>query len=163
MTTLFPTKKTFLDNLKLWWANRQAAKRDAKWTPQMQMEHLRLMIQQDARWMAHVHIVDALTSRYLKALQPDWFRQIHVSSDNLRRQLKLDPHPADKDQAWKNGNSRVLHVKSGGVYKVLEIANMEHDQSSVVVYKSESDGRVWVRPLEEFADGRFVSFQENAT
>lgn len=51
--------------------------------------------------------------------------------------------------------SRVRHVKSGGTYRVLAQAKIEHDLSNVIVYQSEKDGSVWVRPAMEFCDGRF--------
>jgi hypothetical protein len=62
---------------------------------------------------------------------------------------------------------RVRHKKRGTTYRVLHGAVMQsthwHDHHfkvpadgrTVVVYQSESDGSVWVRPASEFEDGRF--------
>lgn len=47
------------------------------------------------------------------------------------------------------------HVKSGGVYEVITEARMESTGEAVVVYRSATGG-VWVRPADEFHDGRFV-------
>lgn len=51
--------------------------------------------------------------------------------------------------------------RKGGHYTVLAVARMESDLAPVVVYKSERDFSVWVRPHDEFADGRFVEIQED--
>ena len=159
MTTLFPRNPTLRERLSLWWKSYKQKRSDARWTPEMQMNHLRLMLQQDARWMAHVKTIAAVTERYERALDPQWFRMVHLSSDKFREHLGLNPN--SEAESWKTGNGRVLHVKSGGVYRVLEIGKMENDLTSVVVYKSEDNGQVWVRPLAEFADGRFVTYEPN--
>lgn len=44
------------------------------------------------------------------------------------------------------------HIKTGGLYVVVTDAELEANLSSVVVYKSLADGRVWVRPASEFYD-----------
>lgn len=49
-----------------------------------------------------------------------------------------------------------IHTKTAGVYTVLHLALNEADLSRVVVYQSKDTGDVWVRPLSQFADGRFV-------
>lgn len=41
------------------------------------------------------------------------------------------------------------HYK-GGKYEVVTTAQMEHDKSLVVVYRSKYNDAVWVRPLAEF-------------
>ena len=46
-----------------------------------------------------------------------------------------------------------LHKKSGVKYRVLSLAYMENDDSSVVVYQSLLfGGKIWVRPMMEFDD-----------
>ena len=53
------------------------------------------------------------------------------------------------------------HVKRGSVYVVVNIVTMQSsahrgvDMAEAVLYRA-GDGRLWVRPLEEFLDGRFV-------
>lgn len=51
------------------------------------------------------------------------------------------------------------HVKTGGLYQVLFDAFLERDVSHVVVYMA-ADGTIWVRPWEEFHDGRFVAIED---
>ncbi len=48
------------------------------------------------------------------------------------------------------------HTKSGGIYSVIAEGQVEADLQKVVIYKSNLDGIVWVRPASEFYDGRFV-------
>lgn len=49
-----------------------------------------------------------------------------------------------------------LHIKTGGVYYAMYRATIEADMTPAVVYRGETDGgRVWVRPIAEFCDGRF--------
>lgn len=56
-------------------------------------------------------------------------------------------------------NAKYRHVKRGTEYTVLGEATVQagrgiHDYDTVVVYRDES-GELWVRPREEFYDGRF--------
>lgn len=63
-------------------------------------------------------------------------------------QLKL-PFPVTK--------GLYLHRKSGHRYEVTGQAILEKDLTPVVLYHREgSGGPVWVRPLDEFMDGRFT-------
>ena len=41
------------------------------------------------------------------------------------------------------------HVK-GGIYEVLYTGKIEADLTDVVIYQSDVDKKVWVRPTEEF-------------
>lgn len=45
--------------------------------------------------------------------------------------------------------------RKGGLYRVLCRGILEADRSDVVIY-DDADGQVWVRPVDEFEDGRFV-------
>lgn len=56
----------------------------------------------------------------------------------------------------------VKHKKRGSTYEILGIGKMQTefakdgiDMAEVVVYKSMSDGSFWVRPVDDFNDGRF--------
>lgn len=49
------------------------------------------------------------------------------------------------------------HVRTGGLYTVLSRdALVEATLERVVVYQAAGAGQVWVRPEQEFLDGRFV-------
>lgn len=49
------------------------------------------------------------------------------------------------------------HLKTNGNYWLLhDDAKLEWDLSQVVIYKSQKDGSIWIRPKSEFFDGRFV-------
>ena len=50
-----------------------------------------------------------------------------------------------------------LHIKSGRIYQVVNLAYREEDLEIVVIYHDESLVH-WVRPLSEFIDGRFKQF-----
>lgn len=53
----------------------------------------------------------------------------------------------------------VRHLKTGGVYQIIATnARIEATLDEVVVYQKMHDpdhGSVWIRPAEEFFDGRF--------
>jgi hypothetical protein len=51
-----------------------------------------------------------------------------------------------------------LHIKTGGFYKMLYYACIEKTLERVIIYQG-VDGNVWVRPVEEFFDGRFESLE----
>jgi len=51
--------------------------------------------------------------------------------------------------------SRWRHLKRGATYIVEGSCVIEALLVTGVIYKSEADGTVWVRPLSEFVDGRF--------
>lgn len=58
------------------------------------------------------------------------------------------------------GGARWRHKKRGTTYVELHRAELQHadprfDCLPLVVYQCEKDGRVWVRPVDEFEDGRF--------
>lgn len=50
---------------------------------------------------------------------------------------------------------RYKHKKTGGIYSVICNANIEKTGELVVVYQNEKTGERWVRPADEFNDGRF--------
>jgi len=45
--------------------------------------------------------------------------------------------------------------RKGGLYVVIDDGLLESDGTEVVIYRAVSDQQVWVRPIVEFADGRF--------
>ena len=51
----------------------------------------------------------------------------------------------------------VRHVKSGRDYVVVCEAVIEATMTGAVVYRSVDGDKVWVRPMREFCDGRFVA------
>ena len=53
------------------------------------------------------------------------------------------------------GNTIWIHLKTGKFYVVVCKAQLEKDQTPMIVYRSLSTGRIWIRPEAEFMDGRF--------
>lgn len=51
---------------------------------------------------------------------------------------------------------KVRHVKSGGVYVVVTVGLVEATLAPVVIYRDIVAHTTWVRPVDEFCDGRFV-------
>lgn len=72
-----------------WWRERQ---RRREWSAERQLEHIRVLVQMDHRWLAHSPVADALTERYLWALSKDWYRLNTEDIRDLRQRLGLDPH-----------------------------------------------------------------------
>ena len=59
---------------------------------------------------------------------------------------------------------RVRHVKRGSEYTIVALGKMQcaepiSDMAEVVIYRGDA-GQFWVRPKEEFADGRFERIGE---
>jgi hypothetical protein len=55
---------------------------------------------------------------------------------------------------------RVKHKKRGGTYEVVGYGEIQTDTplgdyAKVVVYRDETAGHIWIRPVSEFGDGRF--------
>ena len=76
----------------------------------------------------------------------DMLWAVEVARAVLTAVSERDPPPA-----------RYRHVKSGGVYEIVTLAQMESDGAEVVVYRpTNGEARTWVRPRAEFFDGRFV-------
>lgn len=51
---------------------------------------------------------------------------------------------------------KVRHVKGGEDYRVKCLALIEATLAPAVVYEAAKTGKCWIRPLDEFCDGRFV-------
>ncbi len=71
------------------WVARWRRKR--RWPVEMQIEYLRALVNEDARWMAHDPIVSALCERYQAALLDDWESQPIEGVSNFRRRIGLEP------------------------------------------------------------------------
>ena len=67
------------------------------WGPRRQIEHLRGLVDLDARWMAHDHTAAALTARYGDALAVNWFRRPFEDVCTLRDRLGLNPWRRARD------------------------------------------------------------------
>lgn len=52
------------------------------------------------------------------------------------------------------------HDKRGGKYRIINAGVMQHEDPAIdnlpVVIYEDTDGRVWVRKVSEFFDGRFT-------
>lgn len=71
--------------------------------------------------------------------------------------VKLAPEAIDEPITT---NNLWRHIKTGGLYEVLMHGTMEADKQDMVIYKAQSDDRVWVRPAIEFYDGRFQQIEK---
>lgn len=91
-----PVKRP-VSRLARWW---QAYKHRREWTPERQLDHLRRLVMDDNRWLAHDKTADALTTRYLAALAPDWMSRVHTDACHFRRELGLEPN-----HQWRNFGS----------------------------------------------------------
>lgn len=49
--------------------------------------------------------------------------------------------------------------KNGGAYRIVCTALNEADLKPMVVYQNVETSQVWVRPADEFLDGRFTTTQ----
>lgn len=53
-----------------------------------------------------------------------------------------------------------IHIKTGGHYKILHHGLFENSMKPMVIYQSyDGTGPVWIRPSEQFFDGRFRNWQ----
>jgi hypothetical protein len=52
--------------------------------------------------------------------------------------------------------TRWKHVKTGGEYTVVGACRIEATNVPAYLYRSEKDGTVWARPMDDFLDGRFA-------
>lgn len=64
-------------------------------------------------------------------------------------------------------SQRVIHLKRGSTYKivcrgVVQSGAPLNDYDEVVIYQAEIDGKVWVRPVAEFYDGRFEPIKDES-
>ena len=66
---------------------------------------------------------------------------------------------APDDGLFKPG-SKLRHVKTGGFYKVVLLANVEATLEPAYVYESMQSHDFWIRPKTEMEDGRFELISE---
>ena len=63
------------------------------------------------------------------------------------------------DGLFKPGDF-LKHLKSGGFYRVVMLANIEATLQPAYVYESSRNKSFWIRPQAEMEDGRFVVISE---
>ena len=61
---------------------------------------------------------------------------------------------------FREGNV-VQHVKTGGHYRIIGYATLEKTLEGHVVYQSLQDVLMWLRPMREMFDGRFVKISDS--
>ena len=66
--------------------------RKRRWNVELQLEHLRMQVMEDQRWMAHDPKVSALCQRYLDMLADDWEKRSVRAVSDFRREIGCDPH-----------------------------------------------------------------------
>jgi hypothetical protein len=64
-------------------------------------------------------------------------------------------------------SNRVRHLKRGSTYRVVGRGKVQTDApltdyDDVMIYQSEADASIWVRPVAEFYDGRFAQIDPAA-
>ncbi|WP_114652381.1 hypothetical protein [Polynucleobacter necessarius] len=65
------------------------------------------------------------------------------------------PKMADADGGIFKPGSKLRHIKTGGFYKVVLLANVEANLEPAYVYESLQSHDFWIRPKTEMEDGRF--------
>ena len=65
------------------------------------------------------------------------------------------PKMANPDSGLFKPGDKLKHIKTGGLYKVLLIANIEASLEPAYVYESLQSHDFWIRPQAEMEDGRF--------
>ena len=61
----------------------------------------------------------------------------------------------DADDGLFKPGSKLMHIKTGGFYKVILLANVEANLEPAYVYESLQSNDFWIRPKAEMEDGRF--------
>jgi len=82
-------------------------------------------------------------------------RVTDMTPKQLDAVVAAETNKALADQSVYPG-MEVRRRKTGGHYTVVCTAKIEATLEMAVVYRAAKDHTVWVRPLAEFCDGRFV-------
>jgi len=72
------------------WADRIKHRR--RWPVSLQIEMMRIQMQEDARWMASDPKASALCSRYLDMLSDDWMCRPVANVAQFRDSIGCNPH-----------------------------------------------------------------------
>ena len=72
----------------------------------------------------------------------------------------MKPKMAAPDEGLFKPGSRLKHLKTGGFYKVVLLANIEASLEPAYVYESMQSHDFWIRPKAEMEDGRFELISE---
>jgi hypothetical protein len=70
-------------------------------------------------------------------------------------QIAKMPKMADADDGLFKPGNKLRHIKTGGFYKVVLLANVEANLEPAYVYESLQSNDFWIRPKAEMEDGRF--------
>jgi hypothetical protein len=70
------------------------------------------------------------------------------------------PKMAAPDAGLFKPGSRLRHKKTGGLYEVVLLANIEASLEPAYVYESMQSHDFWIRPKAEMEDGRFELVSE---
>jgi uncharacterized coiled-coil protein SlyX len=71
------------------------------------------------------------------------------------------PKMADADDGLFKPGSKLRHLKTGGFYKIVLLANIEATLEPAYVYESMQTHDFWIRPKAEMEDGRFELVDNN--
>lgn len=99
---------------------------------------------------------DALASnpRFKPAYWLDRY-QYNAGYDEGLAQLRKEQEMEQKKSKEDISGKVYKHIKSGGLYRLVCLAVHEGTGAHYAVYESLKTGEVWLRPSEEFFDGRF--------
>ena len=67
---------------------------------------------------------------------------------------------ASPDEGLFQPGNKLRHMKTGGFYKVVLLANIESTLEPAYVYESMQSHDFWIRPKAEMEDGRFELISE---
>lgn len=70
------------------------------------------------------------------------------------------PKMANPDDGIFKPGAKLKHLKTGGLYRVILLANIEASLEPAYVYESMQSHDFWVRPKAEMEDGRFQLIAE---